>query len=54
MREIPWADAIVVVVLLATGIIASIRWPDHILPDIGVPIAILIVCFLWYRRRRAP
>jgi hypothetical protein len=42
-----WVDALMVVTLLTVMVTALIRWPDKILVDVAIPIAILIAFVVW-------
>jgi hypothetical protein len=45
-----WADALIVIVLLATVVGALVQWPDKIFADIAIPTAFLIVFMMWRER----
>jgi hypothetical protein len=48
-RNFLWVDALIAIALLAVTIGAIIRWPDEIIADLAIPIAISIALGLWRR-----
>jgi hypothetical protein len=42
-HSFPWLDALVLAVLIAGGIAATICWPDHLITDVAIPTALAVL-----------